>query len=234
MNSKDNLFEKLKEEDERQLVKICEKLKVKAENAREKILNDKFVLLTDSCNQNELINYVIQFVNIISECVLFPDNELFEKLREYKFSKNVLKWFTSIDSILKILSEYREIEDSFFPTSTYLNSSNSYLITKIKCEIIESFDLGLKHGKKVESNLAHKSLDNFFRRQEYHSNSNHYNNFTPKEILFMYRLKIAEEAVNNEEDIKKICFIFYKVNLILAKIYFLYILHLTFPKMRYM
>lgn len=204
MNKNDKSLEEIREEDEIELIKNYQELRLKAKVAREKIMNGKFTPLLDSSNKAEIEKYIVQFVNIVPECVFFPDEDLIKKLKEYKFSRSVLKWFTPIDLVLSELLKFRNVEDSFFPISYYLDAINCLLITKIKCEIIESFDLGLRHGKKNESNIAYKALDNMFRRLEYHENKNQIAELDPLDSLLFLKMKPIKSRINDEVDFEKI------------------------------
>lgn len=160
-------LEEVINKDNSNLLKSLDDLKSRAEIARNKILYDEFDQLVDSTNQDELINFVVQFIPLLRDVVFFPDDELIVKLREYGFSKPVIKWFTSIEDVCHELEELRKLEGALFVLNGYLFACAAYIQTKVVVEAIESFGLNVKHGKNEESNIVHKNFDNLIRRREY-------------------------------------------------------------------
>lgn len=200
---KDIWLKTFENEDDQQLDLTIKEIENNAKITREKIMNGNFNHLQDTSNQDDKIKFINQFINLVPECVLFPDDELFNKLREYRFGKSVFDWFVPIENIIYEFKELRKIEESFFPLSGYLISIHDFLRTKIKCEIVESFDLGVKHGKKEESNIARKNFDNMLRRLAYHEDKNQIAELDPIELLFLLKMKSKESLINNEVDFKK-------------------------------
>lgn len=200
---KENWLKAFENNDDRQLELTAKEIEKNARIAKEKIMNGNFNHFQDNSNEDDKIAFVIQFVNLVPECVLFPDDELFNKLREYSFRKNIFDWFVPIENIIYEFKELRKIEYSFFPLDGYLIAIHDFLRTKIKCEIVESFELGIKHGKKEESNIARKTVDNMLRRLAYHEDKNQIAELDPIELLFLLKLKSNESLTNNELDFKK-------------------------------
>lgn len=203
MGTKYDSIEEFEDENDRQLELTLREIENNAKAAREKIMNGNFNHLQDTSNQDDKINFIIQFINLVPECVLFPDDELFNKLREYRFGKSVFDWFVPIENIIYEFKELRKIEESFFPLDGYLMAIHNFLRTKIKCEIIESFDLGVKHGKKEVSNIAYKTVDNMLRRLTYHEDKNQIDELDSIELLFLLKMKSAEDQTNYEINFKK-------------------------------
>ena len=158
------------ENDDKELLELYKSLKESAENAKRKILVTKFDKLENDPDLDDKIYFVTQFMKCVPDCALFPDEEVMIKLKEYGFSKAVLKWFISLDDIILELKELRKIEGAFFILNSLLFALATYIQNKVLIETIESFDLMVKHGKNEESNLLHKKLDNFFRRRSYNFN----------------------------------------------------------------
>jgi hypothetical protein len=157
------------ENDEKELLALYNLFKEKAVNAKNEILTTKFDKLESDPDLDDKVYFVTQFMKCVPDFALFPDEEVIKKLKEYGFSKTVIKWFISIDDILLELKELRNIEGAFFILTSLLFALATYIQNKVLIEIIESFDLMVKHGKNEESNLLHKKFDNYFRRRNYNT-----------------------------------------------------------------
>ena len=190
-------------EDNSNVLKALEDLKSRAEKARNKILYDEFDPLVNSDDQDELINYVVQFIPLLHDVVFFPDDQLIEKLREYRFSKTVLNWFTPIEEVVNELEQLRKLEGAFFVLNGYLFACTAYIQTKVVVEAIESFGLNVKHGKNEESNILHKNYDNLFRRREYNSSKGQKGKMDFGDSIFYFFVRFVEKRVEDELDFKK-------------------------------
>lgn len=190
-------------EDNSNLIKSLDELKRRAEIARNKILYDVFDPLVDSSNQDELINYVVQFIPLLCDVVFFPDDVLIEKLRGYGFSKPVLKWFTPIEDVVHELEKLRKLDGAFFVLNVYLFGYTAYIQTKVFVEAVESFGLNVKHGKNEESNILHKNYDNLIRRSEYNRTKGQKGKMDFGDRIIYHLIGSLEKQVEDEFDSKK-------------------------------
>lgn len=173
-------------EDNKNISQHCEDLMKKAEKARKEILFGEFDLLLDHQEENQRIRYINQFLSNVTACALFPDEDLLSKLREYGFSKPVIRWFTPLSEIKYELNRLRTFNGAVFILNSYLTAIVFYLEKKMFIEIIESFDLMNKHGKNEESNILHKNIDNLFRRRKYNNEKGQ-----------IGKMNYAEQIINN-------------------------------------
>ncbi len=192
------------EGDDRRLLSQIDCLKNKAEKAKAEIMNGEFEKLGDNPDQDDILFFVTQFLNFVPDCALFPDEELINKLREYGFSKPVIKWFTPLDEILYKLKQLRDIDGAFFILNSMLFAISTYIQNKILVETIESFDLIVKHGKNEESNFLHKKFDNIFRRREYNKKKRQTGKMNDEERVLNLLIQNVERRIDsrfNFEDI---------------------------------
>jgi len=190
-------------QDNDSLLEQLEALKRNALKARHELINGEFRQLKNPEDKDERINYIIQFIPLIRFVVFYPDDELFEKLRGYGFSKTVLKWFTPIEKITDELIELRKMDGVFFVLNSYLFAVTAYIETKIVVEIVESFDLHVRHGKDEESNILHKNYDNLIRRREYNRSKGQKGKVDFGDSIIYHLIGSIEKQVKDEFDFKK-------------------------------
>jgi hypothetical protein len=195
-------IDELIRKDNEQIMLRIALLQINAKQARNELLSGAFQELINREDRDQRIRYISQFIPLINDLVLFPDDELLKKLRTYGFSNTVIKWFTPLTDILSELDKLRNLDGVFFVLQGFLFASLTHLQLKIRNEIIESFDLHVKHGKNEESNILHKMTDNFIRKLAY----NEKNNLTPKlnqaeKVLFDI-IKETEYITNREFDFR--------------------------------
>ena len=165
-------MESLKEfqiKDNEALIQQVTELKDAAALARQQLLENEFHLPSDITNKDEMLKYIILLIPLVSQVVLFPDDQLLNKMKELKMSTPVTKWFTPIDDITKELYELRKVKGAVFSMNAYLTAAQYYIEYAVVVELIESFDLQKRHGKMEEVNFLVKNLDNFYRRRQYNS-----------------------------------------------------------------
>jgi hypothetical protein len=170
-----------------------------AVNAKKTLLNSNFEIPVSFDNADDTISFVVDFLDIVPKLALFPEEKVFEKLKYYRFSREVFKWFTPIDEILAEINRLSEIQGLNFLKQGHLYAASSYIEVKVMVSIIESFGLHVKHNRNEESNILHKGFDNLYRKREYHMKKGQ----TAKQDFFeriMYTLLGSFESQINEMD----------------------------------
>ena len=197
-----NFIEETIKKDNDDLIQQVKVLRYNAEVAKQKLHEYAFPPLKDATNRDERITYIIQFIPLIREVVLFPDNELLKKLQEYGISKPVTKWFTPIDEILNELEELKKVNGAIFFLNTYLMAARFYIEMAAIIELVESFDLQVKHGKIEESNILYKNVDNFYRRHEYNLLKGQKGKMDKGDEALSEMIDLAKKEFGNEFNLK--------------------------------
>lgn len=177
-------------------------LQKNAKQARNELFSGAFQGLSNPEDRDARIRYIIQFLPLVNALVLFPDDEIIKKLRKFGFSNTVIKWFTPIADILTELDKLRKLDGVFLVLDGFLFASLTHLQIKICNEIIESFDLHVKHGKNEESNILHKMTDNFIRKLAYNEKINQTPKLDQAEKVMYDIIKDAENVTNREFDLR--------------------------------
>jgi len=180
-----------------------EDLKRKAIAAKSLLLTEQFEPFHDSENIDDRINYVLQFIDYIIDLVLFPDEEVFIKLKEMKFAKHSLKWFVNLEDILVEIERLNNIEGLFLLPNTYLFAVNSHLQVKLFVSIIEGFGLHAFYNNS-DTNIIYKDFSERYRRKEYNEKKGQ----TPKMDWFertMYNMlyRLEEKCNHDKAFVKK-------------------------------
>ena len=136
----------LKKDDAETFQDLKKSLSKKAAKNRELLLNGNISKLPVEATRQELLSFVKHFIPSVGSVALFHDDKLISKLRDYRFSQAVFKWFTPLDEILDEIERISNIENLFIPKTHFLFASMTYIENKVHIAIIESFGLEVKHA----------------------------------------------------------------------------------------
>ncbi len=179
------------------------KLAADADRDSEQILLGDFTPFKENGNNSETINYIIQFMSLIRSQVLFPDDDTIIKLREYKFSNEVFKWFVPLADINDELIRLKKLKLEFH-FSTIFNAVQSYLETKVIISIVESFGLDTSFSKNPESNVLFKHYSNFFRKRKYNRDKGKTGKMDSGDQILTKHLKGLDKVIGPDLDLETI------------------------------
>lgn len=178
------------------------KLKHKAEIAKKTLVTKQFFQFDDNFKTKEKSEFVNQFLYFVTDLVLFPDIEIRQKLREYRFSNSTLKWFVNLEDVLFELDRLSKVDGLFFLPNSWLFGIQSHLESKVFVSIIESFELNSIYNNK-ETNIIFEDFSKRFRRREYNEQKGQ----TPKsdwfENIINKQIDILEKASGNDKEFVK-------------------------------
>ena len=194
----------LKKDDAETFQDLKKSLSKKAAKNRELLLNGNISKLPVEATRQELLSFVKHFIPSVGSVALFHDDKLISKLRDYRFSQAVFKWFTPLDEILDEIERISNIENLFIPKTHFLFASMTYIENKVHIAIIESFGLEVKHGRNEESNILHKNVDNLYRKRDYNSKLGQMGRMTPSEFIINVFFDKVESMLKDEIDFKKL------------------------------
>ena len=178
------------------------RLKHKAKIAKKSLFTKHLFKFEDNFGSDKKIEFVNQFSCFLTNLTLFPDEEIIQKLREYKFSNSTLKWFVSLEDILSELDRLSKIDGLFFLPNAWLFAIQSHLENKVFISLIESFELDSIYNNK-ETNIIFKDHSKRYRRREYKEQKGQ----TPKsdwfENIINKQIDILEKASGNDKEFVK-------------------------------
>lgn len=178
------------------------KLKHKAEIAKKTLFAEQLFQFEDNFEPDDKIEFVNQFLYFVTDLVLFPDIEIRQKLREYRFSNSTLKWFVNLEDVLFELDRLSKVDGLFFLPNSWLFAVQSHLESKVFVSIIESFELNSIYNNK-ETNILFEDFSKRFRRREYNEQKGQ----TPKsdwfENIMNKLIDISEKASGNDKEFVK-------------------------------
>jgi hypothetical protein len=178
------------------------KLKHNAEIAKKTLVTKQFFQFDDNFKTKEKSEFVNQFLYFVTDLVLFPDIEIRQKLREYRFSNSTLKWFVNLEDVLFELDRLSKVDGLFFLPNSWLFGIQSHLESKVFVSIIESFELNSIYNNK-ETNIIFEDYSKRFRRREYNEQKGQ----TPKsdwfENIINKQIDILEKASGNDKEFVK-------------------------------
>lgn len=201
-------LDRIYREDQLKLEELIHSMRQEAEIAKTEILANQIKVPENFNDSNIRISYVSDFIGTIQKVALFSDDEILSKLREYRFSNQVIKWFTPLEEILDELERLRNLNGFLFFKKGFFMAATYYIETKVVVAMIESFDLQVKHSHNEESNILYKSFDNFFRKRKYNQNKGQmgkqdYFNLLMNKMITGYELQI-KKLEPDFRDLKKI------------------------------
>jgi hypothetical protein len=178
------------------------RLKHKAKIAKKSLFGKHLFKFEDNFGSDKKIEFVNQFSCFLTNLTLFPDEEIIQKLREYKFSNSTLKWFVNLEDVLFELDRLSKVDGLFFLPNSWLFGIQSHLESKVFVSIIESFELNSIYNNK-ETNIIFEDYSKRFRRREYNEQKGQ----TPKsdwfENIINKQIDILEKASGNDKEFVK-------------------------------
>jgi hypothetical protein len=186
------------EENELRFRKQVETMRTKAVRSKQELLTTDFDSFPSDGNSDDKINFVLQFIPILPDLVLFPDKEVLDKLREMQFGKQTLKWFIPIDEILDQIERLKKVDGLFFLTHSYFTAIRDHLEMAALISMIEGFELGVNYNNR-ESNILHKNFAERYRRREYNEQKNQTPKMNPFESFFNSKIDQLETASKDKK-----------------------------------
>ena len=141
-------------------------LKSKSIAAKKLLFTEKFEPFLNNGNKDNTIEFLMQFFEIVSDLTLFPDNEVFSKLKELSFSHYSLRWFVDIEDILIEIERINNLKGVFILPSYYLFNITSHLKFKMIIGLIQDFGLNTSYNN-ADTNIVYKDFSERYRRREY-------------------------------------------------------------------
>lgn len=160
-----------------------EKLKRKSISAKEILLTERFDPFPNNGSQDDKIDFILQFMPFILDLTLFPDDEVIQKLKDYRFAYPTLKWMIKIEDIKNEIDRLSKIKGLFFLPFTYLFIIESHLKQKFLINFIEDFELSIWYNNE-ETNILFVDFDKRIRRRDYNKKMQQ----TPKMDYFEKRM----------------------------------------------
>jgi hypothetical protein len=174
-----------------------EKLKRKSISARGILLTEQFDPFPNNGSQDDRMNFVVQFMPFILDLTLFPDDEVIQKLKDYRFASPTLKWMVRIEEITVQINRLTEIEGLFFMPYAFLFAVKTHLSTKFLINFLEDFELSTWHNNQ-ETNIVFVNFDNRIRRREHNKKMQQ----TPKMDYFEKEMnKVLDSLENKTSDV---------------------------------
>lgn len=150
---------------------LIDNLKKNAINAKKILLSEQFETYPENGSNDDKSAFLSQFTDIFGDLVLFPDDEVINKLKELRFSSQSLKWFVKLEDILNEIERLNNINGMNFYPYIYLHAIALHLHTKLMISSIEGFGLNVFYNN-AETNILYKLFADLFRRREYNDKKN--------------------------------------------------------------
>lgn len=173
------------EEDVKKYNSKIEKLKRKSISAKEILLNEQFEPFPNNGSHDDKIDFVLQFMPFIRDLTLFPDEEVIQKLKDYKCASHTLRWMVRIEEIIFEINRLTKIEGLFFMPYVFLFAVEAHLSTKLLINFMEDFELSIRYNNE-DTNILFVDFDKRIRRRDYNKKMHQ----TPKMDAF-------EKQMNN-------------------------------------
>ncbi len=165
-----------------------ESFKIEAAKAKEILLSSLCdCLCEENFEENRIRNITILHL-LLSPLCLFPDDEIIKRLKEFKISNTLLKWFIPYDSILFEIKKSEDVEgvicltnNKFILLKTHIESKMNHQLL-MDYNFIEMDDKG-KYRTKV-SLMFEKEAKNAKRRKTSKDYSDGFVGFTKKSIAY--------------------------------------------------
>ncbi len=176
-----------------------EKLKRKSISARGILLTEQFDPFPNNGSQDDRMNFVVQFMPFILDLTLFPDDEVIQKLKDYRFASPTLKWMVNLDDITEEINRLSSIEGLFFMPFSFLFAIQNHLFLKFFINFLEDFELSTFYNNQ-DTNILFVDLDKRIRRRVYNKKMHQ----TPKMDAFEKRMNeiIDELETETSDDIE--------------------------------
>ena len=183
--------------------KLINRLKLRSIKAKKTLLSNTFVIVANKSKKEEgNLSFVIKFEPFLRDLVLFPDEEVYQKLREFKCSKHTLKWMVNIEEIhneLEILSEIEGL--TIFPLH-YLIAIKFYLELKFWIYFIEDCGLFTEYNN-METNYLFELINNIYRKRDYNFKKSQTLKMNEFEKNFNLMLDDFEKKISDKGEAKK-------------------------------
>jgi hypothetical protein len=191
-------LQRLVDVDESNLKKQVEEIRAKAILAKNTLLTKSFHSFPDNATEDDKAEYILQFIPLLSELVMFPDEEIFEKLKKLKFGTLTFKWFVSIEDILSELNRLKSIKGLFFLQNSHFTFIRYHLETSIQTSMIEGFELNIIYNK-VETNILQKGFSNEYNRRLYNQKKKQIPKMSRYQEYVSDMINKMEMATNNKK-----------------------------------
>ena len=183
--------------------KLINGLKLRSIQAKKILLSDKFGIYANKSKEEEgNLSFVLKFEPFLRDLILFPDEEVYQKLREFKCSKHTLKWMVNIEEIhneLEILSEIKGL--TIFPLG-YLIAVKLYLELKFWIYFIEDCGLFTEYNN-METNYLFELINNIYRKRDYNFKKSQTPKMNEFEKNFNLILDDFEKNISDKGEAKK-------------------------------
>ena len=183
--------------------KLINRLKLRSIKAKKTLLSNTFEIVANKSKKEEgNLSFVIKFEPFLRDLVLFPDEEVYQKLREFKCSKHTLKWMVNIEEIhneLEILSEIEGL--TIFPLH-YLIAIKFYLELKFWIYFIEDCGLFTEYNN-METNYLFELINNIYRKRDYNFKKSQTPKMNEFEKNFNLMLDDFEKKISDKGEAKK-------------------------------
>lgn len=178
-----------------------ENLRLQSISSKKKLLSEQFFQLPKDCTKDDKVKFVLQFKELISVLILFPDEEVIMKFKSLKFSNLILKWFIPLDKILLELERLTNIDGFFFLKYQYFFAVQAHLQTKALIALIEGFGLNTNYNNS-DTNIFFKDFAKRYERRYYNQKKMQ----TPKMDDFEKKMNYMFDRIEhltNDQDLAK-------------------------------
>lgn len=173
-----NEFQIQKDKDSELYFALIELLKSNAIKAKQILLETEFTQFPINGSQDDKAKFVRQFIPLLLNLILFPDEEVIQKLKSYQFASPTLKWMVNLDEITFEINRLIKIEGLYFPAYAYLIIIETHLSLKFHINFIENFVSTTYNNQ--DTSFLFVDFDKRIRRRDYHKKMNQ----TPKMDAF--------------------------------------------------
>jgi hypothetical protein len=143
-----------------------ENLKLKSIKAREHLLTHQFTPFPSNGSQIDKSAFILQYIPFIRDLVLFPDNEVIQKLKDNQFASHTLKWMVKLNDITIEIDRLAKIEGLIIIPNNYLSAIHNHLSYKLLINFIEDFELSKTYNNQ-DTNILFIDIDKRIRRRDY-------------------------------------------------------------------
>jgi hypothetical protein len=183
-----------------------EELRANSIKAKKRLLDTNFTTYPDNATREQKTAFVRQFVDLIGDLALFPDEQVLNKLYSLDFANRTLRWMVDIDEILVEMIRLLKIGGFLFEPLPFLVAINGHLSVKLKISMFEDFEL-IESYNNSETNIVFSDYDKRFNRRKYQEQKNEEVPKTEFEGLMNEQIDFFKNITNEDEATAKAFFV---------------------------
>lgn len=165
-----NEFQIQKDKDSELYFALIVLLKNNAIKAKQILLETEFTQFPINGSQDDKAKFVRQFIPLLLDLILFPDEEVIQKLRSYQFASPTLKWMVNLEEITFEINRLIKIEGLYFPSYAYLIIIETHLSLKFRINFTENFVSTTYNNQ--DTSFLFVDFDKRIRRRDYNKKMN--------------------------------------------------------------